>query len=175
MLLNHLYSNNPVNDKSAIGKRVQRFVFRAAELGLMLRNDNRAAIRQRTAYPATILLRSVAGQLATETKKLYRNGSVELEEKLATMKAKGLVSVGAHTQINETIPAIENFWRLNKSSKSHRKMAPLTGMEQPFVSFSELELIEFLWRKERIKSHLQDLVLKDYHTQDFEPSLADLK
>ncbi|KAG0285652.1 hypothetical protein BGZ98_005424, partial [Dissophora globulifera] len=175
MLLSHLYSNNPVNDKSAIGKRVQKFVFRAAELGLLLKNDNRVAIRQRTTYPANTLLRSVAGQLVTETKKMYRNGSVELEEKLTNMKAKGPVSVGAHTQIDETIPAIENFWRLNKSSKSYRRMAPLTGMEQPFVSFSELDLIEFLWRKEKIKSHLQDLVLQDYHNQDFDPSLADLK
>ncbi|CAO3568064.1 unnamed protein product [Mortierella alpina] len=126
------------------------------------------------AYPATPLLRSVAGQLVTEIKKLYRNGSVELEEKLTSMKAMGLVLVDAHTQIDESIPALENFWRLNKSSKSYRRIVPLTGTEQPFVPFSELELIEFLWRNEEIKNHLQ-MVLEDYHNQDFNPSFTDLR
>ena len=67
------------------------------------------------------------------------------------MKAKGLVSLNTHTLIDETISAIENFWRLNKSSRSYRRMAPLTSSEQPFMTFSELELIEFLGEEKRSK------------------------
>jgi hypothetical protein len=94
MLLHYLYSGNPVftgnvlqqekkkNTKSDAGKRVQRFIDRATELGLLQKSRSRGDIKVKPPYPPSTLLRSVAGELVREIKKHYRNGSVDLEKKV---------------------------------------------------------------------------------------------
>ncbi|KAI7825676.1 hypothetical protein BC939DRAFT_476118 [Gamsiella multidivaricata] len=139
VLLHNLHIYDSIVTTNAVGKHVQQFVDRAADFMLLQRRNDRGAIVARKPYPATDLLRSVASQLLTEVKKQYRNGSIELEKKPKTLNAKGLVSDGVCTEIDQDIPAIENIVLLNQSSKSYRKTALLTSMEQPFISLSERE------------------------------------
>lgn len=82
MLLQYLYSGNPVGIKSVVGNRVQQFIDRVVELGLWEKGRSRGAILVRMLYPASSLLRSVAQELYREVKRKYRNGSVELEKKV---------------------------------------------------------------------------------------------
>ncbi|KAG0244699.1 hypothetical protein BGX31_008706 [Mortierella sp. GBA43] len=164
MLLQYLYSGNPVSSGSMVGKRVQQYIDREIELGLLERCRGRAVIRKTMPYPPAMLLRSVAGELYRELKKHYKNGSLELEKKLQTQKAKGFVL--ERSEIDDGLPAIENFILLNKCNKEFRKVVPLTGIEQPFVSFGERELGILFW--------LQDLIKSDYDNEEFVPIQAHL-
>ncbi|KAF8907975.1 hypothetical protein BGZ58_006137, partial [Dissophora ornata] len=85
-----------------------------------------------------------------------------------------LVSDGSRTEIDQCIPAIENFILLNQASKSYRKTVPLTGMEQPFVSFSERELATLFWQNDALRGKLEELVLVDFEDKNFIPSIIDL-
>ncbi|KAG0367743.1 hypothetical protein BGZ54_003357 [Gamsiella multidivaricata] len=162
VLLHNLHIYDSIVTTNAVGKHVQQFVDRAADFMLLQRRNDRGAIVARKPYPATDLLRSVASQLLTEVKKQYRNGSIELEKKPKTLNAKGLVSDGVCTEIDQDIPAIENIVLLNQSSKSYRKTALLTSMEQPFISLSEREF-----------GKLQELVLVDFEDKSIIPSKSD--
>ncbi|KAG0352061.1 hypothetical protein BGZ54_002981 [Gamsiella multidivaricata] len=124
-------------------------------------------------YPASTFPRSVATQLLSEVKRHYKHGSVDLEKKLQTMKAKGLVADGSCTKIDDDIPAIENFMLLNRSSKSFRRFVPLTGTEQPFVSFSERELGILFWHHSAIKGKLQEMMLVDFEDKSTVPARDD--
>lgn len=82
LLLQHLYSGNPIKDKCVAGKRVQQFIDRVVDLGLQEKGRSRGALLVQMQYPASSLLRSVAQELFREVKRKYRNGSVELEKKV---------------------------------------------------------------------------------------------
>ncbi|KAG0195336.1 hypothetical protein BGX28_001636, partial [Mortierella sp. GBA30] len=182
MLLSYLYSGKLPHIPYQIPKVGQQnqapsdtpathfkmFIDRASELGLLQTRDARAGTDEN--YPASSLLRSVAQQLFTEVKRLYRNGCIELEKKLKTMKAKGLVSDETHSEIDYEVPAIENYLRLNKCSKSYRRTVPFARTERPFVSFSERELVILFWQNSALKTRLQDLVLEGYENKEFDPS-----
>ncbi|KAF9949368.1 hypothetical protein BGZ72_008850 [Mortierella alpina] len=84
VLLNYLYNEHPINTKTAVGKRVQQFIDRAVELQVWQASGNRSR-SERMPYPASSLLRSVASELCTEVKRMYRHGSIELEKKLELM------------------------------------------------------------------------------------------
>ena len=56
------------------------------------------------------------------------------------MSMKELLVEGQSSNIDGTIPAIQNFGALNQSTKSYSSTVPLRDMEQSFVSFSEREL-----------------------------------
>ncbi|KAG0366423.1 hypothetical protein BGZ54_005361, partial [Gamsiella multidivaricata] len=70
---------------------------------------------------------------------------------LKTLEMKGLISDGSHTEIDQGIPAIVNFALLNRSNKSYRQTAPLTGTEQPFMSFSGCGLGILFWQNTALK------------------------
>ena len=78
LLLQHLYSGNPINVGSVAGERVRQFMDRVVDLGLREKGRSRGALLVRMQYPASSLLRSVAQGLFRE----MRNGSVELEKKV---------------------------------------------------------------------------------------------
>ena len=82
LLLQHLYSGNPINVGNVAGERVQQFIDRVVDLGLREKGRSRGALLVQMQYPASSLLRSVAQELFREMKRKYRNGSVELEKKV---------------------------------------------------------------------------------------------
>ncbi|KAF9182814.1 hypothetical protein BGZ51_004394 [Haplosporangium sp. Z 767] len=90
------------------------------------------------------------------------------------MKAKGLVSDGGPTDIDRCISAIKNFWILNRSSKSHRKICLLAKTELSFMSLAEYELGQLFWKNSALKEKLQDLMLEDFDDKESNPSLMDL-
>ncbi|KAG0368328.1 hypothetical protein BGZ54_002166 [Gamsiella multidivaricata] len=141
VLLQHLYTDDPIITTSVVGKHVQQFVDQAADLGLLQRRNNRAAILARS---------------------------------LKTLKTKDLISDGTCTKIDQGIPAIENFVLSSQSSKSYRQTAPLTGTNQPFMSFSERELGILIRQNAALKKKHQELVLVDYQHKDIIPAQCDL-
>lgn len=82
--------------------------------------------------------------------------------------------ISGSSRIDENISAIENYIALNNSTKSFNKTFPLTGIEQPFVTFSELELAALLWQNEAIKTKLQTLALGDFEDKTIRLSQVDI-
>ena len=79
-LVRYLYSGNyPKNQGTGVA--VNKFIARLEEMGLLAKGD-RYALNTETAYTPTDLTRSVACQLYVELKRIYRNGSFELQKKV---------------------------------------------------------------------------------------------
>ncbi|KAI1286511.1 hypothetical protein EDD11_000408, partial [Mortierella claussenii] len=127
----------------------------------LLDKGNKYATRTPTAYSPSDLTRSIASQLCAELKRIYRSGSHELHEKLIGLQKKGLLPQGSRVVIRSDISAIENFLHLNKTSKNSRRLASLTSSQQPFVSFSERELISIFWKKDGLRARLRQLARAD--------------
>ncbi|KAF9111015.1 hypothetical protein BGX30_007799, partial [Mortierella sp. GBA39] len=123
-------------------------------------------------YTPTHVVRSVAGQLAMELKKLYGNGSHELRKKVLTVQKKGVLDASIDIGIQEQVSAVENFLFLNKLTSNSRRIVPLTASQQPFISFSERELGSFFWKREVLKQRLCELALQDstviYNTEELD-------
>ena len=64
-------------------------------------------------------------------------------------------------RIREDISAIENFVHLNELSGYPRKIIPITSSQQPFVSFSEKELVALFWKREPLKMKLLQIAALD--------------
>jgi hypothetical protein len=77
------------------------------------------------------------------------------------MVEKHLLPPETDTGIQDDISAAENFLQLNRITGNRRRLVPLTTSELPFVSFTELELASFFWKKEPLKTRLTDLVAED--------------
>ncbi|KAF9079285.1 hypothetical protein BGX23_004464, partial [Mortierella sp. AD031] len=121
----------------------------------------RGTLNETMPYTPTDLVRSVASQLRVELKKIYRNGSHDLSDKLKALQEKGLLAEDTDYRIRSDVSAIENFLRLNRISNQSRRIVPLSTSEQPFVSFSERELISFFWKREPLKKKLLEMVQDD--------------
>ncbi|KAF9149346.1 hypothetical protein BGX20_006012, partial [Mortierella sp. AD010] len=161
-VLRYLYSSNALGTFNS-GKNsefVTRFVVRMQELGLLEERD-KSLLREFDPYPATSILDSVSGQLAVEFKKHYRNGTLKIYEKLKTPSKKGLASDKSEICINSKISAIENFVCLNRAYKNRYRMVPLTGSQQPFVSFTERELVDIFCRSQKLAHKLLAITRSD--------------
>ncbi|KAK3821500.1 MAG: hypothetical protein J3Q66DRAFT_152665 [Benniella sp.] len=155
----HLYSGNyPKN--TGVGKIVNDFIERLVELGLYSPRA-RSAINVTMPFTPSLLVRSSATQLAVELKNMYRKGCHEMHDKLQSKKEKGKLQAGVDFRIQENQSAIENFIRLNKLSGNPRKIVPMTSSMQPFISFSERELVAIFWKKEPLKSKLLQIASSD--------------
>ena len=78
-LLSYLLTGKPPSTKFEAGRRVQQFIDRTTNLGL---SYDRGPFVARHSFPPSTLLRSVAAELFRDVRKLYRNGSIELEKKV---------------------------------------------------------------------------------------------
>jgi len=87
-----LYSGNFAKNQG-IGKSVNGFINRLQELRLHTPLRSTAAIREKTEFTPGDLLQSVSSQLAVELKKMYRNGSIEMQKKVTSILQIGLYSV----------------------------------------------------------------------------------
>lgn len=57
--------------------------------------------------------------------------------------------------IDGNLSAIENFVRLHRMDKKKRGFVPMSFGEQPFVTFSERELVCIFWQNTNLKTELQ--------------------
>ncbi|KAF9994506.1 hypothetical protein BGZ79_000742, partial [Entomortierella chlamydospora] len=170
-LMNYLYTGNyPTN------KMVAKFVCRAQDMGLLDKGRGKGDIRQRNGYPCENLLRSAVSQLSVEIKKIYRNGTLELHEKLLRQKDKGLLPNGCDIKIQPNKSVIENFVTLNKISKSGRRTAPISTMQRSFYTFSEVDLLHLFWKSgnEYLRKRLLELD-NERKPEDKIPACVDLQ
>ncbi|KAF9405378.1 hypothetical protein BGZ76_006596, partial [Entomortierella beljakovae] len=133
-LLKYLYSGNIPRFKPA-----EMFIARVEELGILEKGRSKGDINVFMCFTPSSLLRSTASSLSTELKKLYIRGTWELHEKIRRRMNKGSISKELKIDIQG--------W----------KMSPISSSQQPFVSFTEGELIEVFWKNDRIHKAMLDL------------------
>ncbi|KAF9079219.1 hypothetical protein BGX27_006785, partial [Mortierella sp. AM989] len=79
--------------------------------------------------------------------------------------------------IDDTLPAIENFLILNQLVETPRQIAPLSPIQQRYVSFGERQLIVLFWKWQSLKQKLVEIIKSDEYFADPEtvPAQADAK
>ncbi|KAF9944767.1 hypothetical protein BGZ70_004356 [Mortierella alpina] len=155
--LSHLYSGNYPQARG-MGQTVDNFIKRLGELGIYTPPRPRWEINRSTPFTPTDLLGSVTDQLRVELKKMYKNGSCDLHQQLAERKKKGHLGTTVDIEIHEDRSAVENYLALNKLSRNPRRIVPLTTSKQPFVTFSERELVGFLFSRGGVlRARIQEL------------------
>ncbi|KAF8919712.1 hypothetical protein BGZ58_004580, partial [Dissophora ornata] len=151
MLARYLHSGNPPGN-SNIGNDVKQFISRAQDLGLLSKQVWQPT-RNVMKFPAVTVTRSITSDL--------------LEKQFK----KGLLAAGVNIAIDDNVSAIENFIRLNKINGDRWNTVPFTPVEQPFILFSELDLVNIFWSNPILKDWLSGNVrLKG----DAKPALADV-
>ncbi|KAF9316077.1 hypothetical protein BGZ91_005633 [Linnemannia elongata] len=159
--LTYLYSRNLPDKNSKIGKSVDTFINILVRLQLFDICRNRSELNETMLFTATYLVRSVAGQLSVELKKMYNNGSHLLHNQVKALKDKGQIEAHIDIRIQENISAAENYLALNELIPNSWRLAPVTSSKQPFVTFSERELAAFFWKRPLLKQRLVELALLD--------------
>ncbi|KAF9431657.1 hypothetical protein BGZ76_011867, partial [Entomortierella beljakovae] len=177
-LILYLYSGNPPKRRAKEIKNnkigvANEFIARAQALGLLGPSRGKSETRQTMQFTPASLLCSVSTQLSVELKLMYRNGSHEVCEKLKRLKNKGMLPKDADIDINTDLSGIENFVNLNKLDKNNRRIAPLPNMQLPFMTFSEGDLIDILWKNENLQAFCKHQVpsTEGYSLADFKSSL----
>ncbi|KAF9538840.1 hypothetical protein EC957_006160 [Mortierella hygrophila] len=95
---------------------------------------------------------------------MYGYGSRNFHNKLEIMKDEGTVRSDANIQIRPDVSALENFLYSNKLTGNSRRIAPLTFLQQPFVTFSEREMAVFFWKREVLKKKPVQMGMLDNKT-----------
>ncbi|KAF9342058.1 hypothetical protein BGX34_008906, partial [Mortierella sp. NVP85] len=75
---------------------------------------------------------------------------------LLARKGKGELA-NVDVEINSNLSAAENFVRLRKIDKCNHRLVPLSPVRQPFVLFSEIELVHLFWKSPIVRRKLQDM------------------
>ncbi|KAF8958121.1 hypothetical protein BGZ46_002037, partial [Entomortierella lignicola] len=151
--LKSIYSGNPPNNVG-MGQKVNAFIYRLCQLGLYTQPRSLSEINERMPFTPTDLVRSVATDLKAQLERIYRRGSYDLYNKLKETQKD--------VQIREDISAVENFILLNKMSNNSRRIVPITKSEQPFVGFSERELVGFFFKQGgKLKQRVLELASSD--------------
>ncbi|KAG0219994.1 hypothetical protein BGX33_010569 [Mortierella sp. NVP41] len=157
----YLYSRN-YPKRLGVGEVANDFIDRLEKLKLYEPPRKRIATKVVMPLTPNFLVKSVATQLAAGLKRIYRNGSFDLYDKLKTKRDKGGLAETVEFRIREKDSSIENFVRLNKLSGNSRKISPVSSSQQPFISFSERELVAFFFKKDSLKKKLRDMMGLEY-------------
>ncbi|KAF9574621.1 hypothetical protein EC968_006036 [Mortierella alpina] len=159
-LMRYVYSGKQPK-ATGVGPMVSAFIRRLEQLGIWARNNSSTPPSQ-PEYRPTDLVRSVASQLSFEIRKMYRQGTYEISDKLKTQKDKGLLPSHCQVEVDPNKSAIENFLLLNNLCVNRRRIVPMTGSKQPFMTFSEKELAHFFFQWPRLRAALQMLAWPAY-------------
>ncbi|KAG0345694.1 hypothetical protein BGZ54_005461 [Gamsiella multidivaricata] len=74
-------------------------------------------------------------------------------------KEKGLLGSDVDVEIQGEVSAVENFLALNRISPNPRRIIPITSSRQPFVSFTERNLVGFFFSRGGVlRAQVQELV-----------------
>ncbi|KAF8949579.1 hypothetical protein BGZ46_005088 [Entomortierella lignicola] len=158
--LRFLYSGN-FPSQTGVAKVANLFIKRLTTLNL-LTPRNRSELNVLKEFNPTNLVRSAATQLAVELKKIYKNESCELQEKLKCMKKQGRLIGDYNLEIHKEWSAIENFLALNKISKNSRRIAPMSSQEHQYMIFSERELLAFFWKRQLLKTRILEMTRTEF-------------
>ncbi|KAG0246850.1 hypothetical protein BG011_002316, partial [Mortierella polycephala] len=161
--MTYLYSGNYPKKDSKAGATANDLVDWLVKRNIYHPIRSHADIRALMPFTPSSLVRSVAGQLAAELKRMYGHGSRDLQDKVKTLQRKGAVRRDADIQIRDVSP-VENFLYLNKLASNCRRIVPITFSQQPFVTFSERELALFFWKRGVLKERLIQLAALDDST-----------
>lgn len=71
---------------------------------------------------------------------------------------------GLSLEIDVELTAVENFLRFNRMSGCRRKIAPLSSAEDGFVTFSEIEVATFCWKRPVLKTRILEIVRPTFPT-----------
>ncbi|KAF9341751.1 hypothetical protein BGX26_008608, partial [Mortierella sp. AD094] len=157
--LTSIYSGNrPTN--TGIGSAVNDFIDRLIHLKVYTPPPPSSdGCKHKTTFTSSELVQSVSTRLRVELKKMYKNGSCDLYKMLITRKKKSLLGSDVNVTIREEVSAIENYLALNKIGPNSRRVIPMTGSKQPFMSFTECQLAEFFFSHGGIlRARVQQLV-----------------
>ncbi|KAI8351750.1 hypothetical protein B0O80DRAFT_500105 [Mortierella sp. GBAus27b] len=164
-LLIAIYNGRPPSLKG-VGRHVCAFLEKAKDF--LPAMASRGEIEQRRQYPGSSFLRSSATQLMVELSKVYKIGSRELCEKIQALKKNGILPADTLASIDRDLPAVENYIRLNKACGSPRRLAPMSSLENSFITLSELELVPIFYKHPILKAKLQEYAKSSFPETDAE-------
>ncbi|KAF9562940.1 hypothetical protein EC968_005044, partial [Mortierella alpina] len=156
-LLHHLYSGKAPSSATKFGHAVNEFIRRTKELGLYKDlNVTSHDTGQESRYAADHLLDSVASELGREFTQHWVAGSRLLQQTIQTQQKKSgqqdLVSIRAD------LSAVENFALLNNMLVNPWQIAPLTSIKQPFIGFSEHQLLHIFFKNPVLQKKIRQLI-----------------
>ncbi|KAG0352331.1 hypothetical protein BGX24_007618, partial [Mortierella sp. AD032] len=143
--------------KSGMGLHVRRFIEQAQDF-LPAFTEGRTTEE----YAGSSFLRSAALQLSVELKKHYRNGAIDLRNKIEVLKRKKLLPSEARDYIAPQRSAIENFILLNRTCGSRRSLVPMSSFDVKFITLSELDLTKIFWQDVSLRRALQSYAFPDF-------------
>ncbi|KAF9326086.1 hypothetical protein BG006_010449 [Podila minutissima] len=165
--LTFLYSGNmPMASSSGVAATVNSFICQLQDMDLLPKSDKPKAeiIKNIKDFTPSYLIRSVATQLSAELKWQYKYGCKALSEKMAAMIKKGTLLSKDEIKLNNKVPAIELFLRLNNMTGNKWTIAPLSPVEDGWLTFTEAKLGAFFHKKEaELHPTLKNLI---HHTDE---------
>ncbi|KAF8923272.1 hypothetical protein BGZ58_003142, partial [Dissophora ornata] len=159
--LTFLYSGNmPSALGSGVAATVNIFIHRLQDFNLLTNPDKPKAeiIRNIKDFTPTYLVRSVATQLSAELRRQYKHGCKELSEKMTMMIKAGKLPRAAEIKLDNKTPAVELFLMLNSLTGNEWTIAPLSPVEDGYLTFSEIELGAFLYKKPELHPILKNII-----------------
>ncbi|KAG0195786.1 hypothetical protein BGX28_000635, partial [Mortierella sp. GBA30] len=162
--LTFLYSDNmplaPRSSSSGVAALVITFIHRLQDLKLLPRPDKPQVeiVKKSKDFTPSFLIRSVASQLSAELRRQYRHGCKKLSEKMTTMIKAGKLPSAAEIKLDNKKPAIELFLMLNSLTGNEWTIAPLSPVEDGYLTFTEIELGAFLHKKPELHPILKNLI-----------------
>ncbi|KAK3822387.1 MAG: hypothetical protein J3R72DRAFT_501860 [Linnemannia gamsii] len=157
--------------KSGMGLHVRSFIEQAQDF-LPAFTEGRTTEE----YAGSSFLRSAVLQLSVELKKHYKNGAVDLHNKIEVLKRKKLLPPEARDLINPQRSSIENFVLLNRACGSDRSLVPMWSHGAKFINLSELDLTKVFWQDPFLRRMLQSYAFPDFPSLEHPDrvSLADV-
>ncbi|KAF8937409.1 hypothetical protein BGZ47_009060 [Haplosporangium gracile] len=157
-----LYSGNiPLASSTGVAATVNSFIRRLQELNFLLKPDRlKAEIKNIKDFTPGYLVRLVASQLSAELERQYMYGCKELSKKAAMIK-KGKLSSENEIKLNDKVLTIKLFLRLNSLTGNKWTIAPLSPVEDGYLTFTEAELGAFFHKKVELRPTLEKLI---HHT-----------
>ncbi|KAF9536326.1 hypothetical protein EC957_011528, partial [Mortierella hygrophila] len=149
--------SNKLPKNSGMGLQVRRFIEQAQDF---LPNFTEGRITEE--YSGSSFLRSAALQLSVELKKHYRNGAIDLRNKIEALKRKKVLPPKARDYITPQRSAIENFILLNRACGSRRSLVPMSSFDVTFITLSELDLTKIFWQEPLLRRMLQSYAHGDF-------------
>ncbi|KAF9918840.1 hypothetical protein FBU30_011263 [Linnemannia zychae] len=155
MFMNFLFSGEyPGKGRSSVMiDTVNDFISRLDKLGLLDDYPISQSSSHGPKYAASSITRAVACQVKAELKRHYSYGSKTLVE----MLRKKQKQEDPLLKFNPKVSAAENFMRFNRMAHNKWKICPVAPVEVEFLTFSEPELMSFLWRNDQLQNRLKDI------------------
>ncbi|KAF9943826.1 hypothetical protein BGZ72_003305, partial [Mortierella alpina] len=170
-LLNCIYNRRPPPDSKSSAD-VKYFIEQVKDVLPIM--SAAGTINEQMPYPASTVLRSTATAVAASMRQHFGRGAKTLAERAKNLQKKGLLSADECCKIDAGRSAVENFQRLNKITGNRYKIAPISSMEDGFITLSELDLIDIFCKDKDLKCLLQRIAAPEFSNTAL-PAAADMR